>query len=195
MKFDWVFLKFIHLEVNSDVNSHPFTMSFCRSHRLVLRQVPCKFGEVWLSTSKVIYEISVRFDWVFLKFIHLDVNSEVNFQPFTMWFCRHHRLVLRQLPCKFGEVSLTTPKVINAQHWANIVATSAERLLLISQSILNRFTCNFAHTVCSHYGDWPVNLKKFDQVFKKLWMWYTETTLFPRRQSAENAGRHWNSTE
>ena len=26
-------------------------------------------------------------------------------------------------------------------------------------------------------------------------MWCTETTLFPRRQSAENAGRHWNSTE
>ena len=168
MKFDWVFLKFIHLDVN------------------------CNFAK--FSTSKVINEISVRFDWVFLKF-HLDVNSDVNFQPFTMWFCRHHRLVLRQLPCKFGEVSLTTPKVINAQHWANIVATSAERLLLISQSILNRFTCNFAHTIRSHYGDCPVNLKKFDQVFKKLWMWYTETTLFPRRQSAENAGRHWNSTE
>ena len=100
-------------------------------------------------------------------------------QPFTMWFCRHHRLVLRQLPCKFVEVSLTTSKVFNAQHWANIVATPAERLLLISQSILNRFTCNFAHTIGSLYGDCPVNLKKFDQVFKKLWMWYTETTLFP----------------
>ena len=166
MKFDWVFLKFIHLHVNPDVNSHRFTMQFSRRHRLVLRQVPCKFGEVWFSTSKVINEISVRFDWVFLKFIHLDVSSDVNFQPFTMWFCRHHRLVLRQLPYKFGEVSLTTPKVINAQHWANIVATSAERLLLIYQSILNHFTCNFAHTICSHYGDCPVNFKKFDQVFK-----------------------------
>ena len=137
----------------------------------------------------------MKFDWVFLKFIHLDVNPDVNSHRFTMQFSRRHRLVLRQLPYKFGEVSLTTPKVINAQHWANIVATSAERLLLISQSILNHFTCNFAHTVCSHYGDCPVNFKKFDQVFKKFWMWYTETTLFPRRQSAENAGRHWNSTE
>ena len=108
----------------------------------------------------------MKFDWVFLKVIHLDVNSDVNYQPFTMWFCRQHRLVLRQLPCKFGEVTLTTSKVINAQHWANIVATSAERLLLISQSILNRFTCNFAHTIRSHYGDSPVNLKKFDQIFK-----------------------------
>ena len=26
-------------------------------------------------------------------------------------------------------------------------------------------------------------------------MWCTETTLFPRRQSAENVGRYWNSTE
>ena len=39
------------------------------------------------------------------------------------------------------------------------------------------------------------NLVRFDRVFQKLLMWCTETTLFPRRQSAENAGRHWNSTE
>ena len=26
----------------------------------------CKFGEVWLSTSKVINKISRKFDWVFL---------------------------------------------------------------------------------------------------------------------------------
>ena len=29
-------------------------------------------------------EISVKFDWVFLKFIHLDVNADVNSYPFTM---------------------------------------------------------------------------------------------------------------
>ena len=29
-------------------------------------------------------EISVKFDWVFLKFIHLDVNADVNSHPFTM---------------------------------------------------------------------------------------------------------------
>ena len=51
---------------------------------LVLRQLPCEFGEIWISTSKVINEISVKFDWVFLKVIHLDVNSDVNSQPFIM---------------------------------------------------------------------------------------------------------------
>ena len=47
-------------------------------HRLALRQLPCKFGGVSLITSKVIDEISVKFDWVFLKVFHLDVNSDVN---------------------------------------------------------------------------------------------------------------------
>ena len=111
VKFDWVFLKIMHLDVNSDINSQPFPMQFCRHHRLVLRQLPCKFGGVSLITSKVINEISVKFDWVFLKVIHLDVNSDVNSQPFPMQFCRHHRLVLRQLPCKFGEDWLITSKV------------------------------------------------------------------------------------
>ena len=96
------------------------------------------------------------------------------------------------MPCKFGELSLTTSKVINAKHWANIVPTPVERFSLISQSILNRFTCIFASTIRSYYGDCPVNLVKFDRVFQKLLMWCTETTLFPRRQSAENACRHWN---
>ena len=59
----------------------------------------------------------------------------------------------------------------------------------------NRFTCNLAHTIRSHCGDCPENLVRFDWVFQKLLMWCTETTLFPHRQSAENAGRHWNSTE
>ena len=49
-----------------------------------MRQVPCKFDKVWLGTSKVINEISVKFDSVFLKVIHLDVNSDVNPQQFTM---------------------------------------------------------------------------------------------------------------
>ena len=51
---------------------------------MVLRQLPCKFGEVSLITWKVINEISVKFDWVFLKVIHLDVNSDVNSQTFAM---------------------------------------------------------------------------------------------------------------
>ena len=65
----------------------------------------------------------------------------------------------------------------------------------VSQSIPNRFACNFAHTIRSHCGDCPENLVRFNRVFQKLLMWCTETTLFPHRQSAENAGRHWNSTE
>ena len=141
----------------------------------------------------------MRLVWNLLEYfniyIHSDVNSDVNSHPFFMYFCRHHRLELRQLPSKFGGVWLSTSKVINAKHWANVVTTSEERFLLISQSILNRFTCNFAHTIRSHCGDCPENLVRCDRVFQKLLMWCTETTLFPRRQYAENAGRHWNSTE
>ena len=51
-------------------------------HTLELRSIPCKFDKDWLSTSKVINEISVKFDSVFLKVIHLDGNSDVNSQPF-----------------------------------------------------------------------------------------------------------------
>ena len=49
-----------------------------------IRQLPCQFGEVWLSTAKVINELSVKFDSVFLKVIHLDVSSDVNSKPFSM---------------------------------------------------------------------------------------------------------------
>ena len=45
---------------------------------------PCKLGKVWLRTSKIINEISVKLEWVFLKVIHLDVNLDVNSQPFFM---------------------------------------------------------------------------------------------------------------
>ena len=100
VKFDWIFLKV-------------FSMQICRHQRLVLRQLPCKIDEVWLSTSKVINEISVIFYWIFVKVIHFDVNSDVNSQPFSMYVCSHHRLVLRQLPCKFGEVWFSTSKVNN----------------------------------------------------------------------------------
>ena len=113
MKFDWIFVKVIHLDVNWHVTSQPFSMWFGRHHRRVLWQLSCKFGEVWLSTSKVINEISVKFDWIFLKVIHLDFNSDVNSQPFSMYFSMHYWLVLRQLPCKYGEVWLSASKVIN----------------------------------------------------------------------------------
>ena len=162
---------------------------------MVLWPLPCKFCRVWVSTSKVINEISVKFAWVFQYMYSFRRQFRVNSQPFFMQFGRYHRLELRQLPSKFGGVWLSTSKVINVKHWASVVTTPADRFSLISQSILNRFTCNFAHNIRSHCGDCPENVVRFDRVFQKLLMWCTETTLFPHRQSAENAGRHWNSTE
>ena len=49
-----------------------------------IKAIPCQFGEVWLCTAKVINELSVKFDSVFLKVIHLDVSSDVNSKPFSM---------------------------------------------------------------------------------------------------------------
>ena len=162
---------------------------------MVLWPLPCEFCRVWASTSKVINEISVKFAWVFQYIYSFRRQFRRQFSTVFYGFCRYHRLELRQLPSKFGGVWLSTSKVINAKHWANVVTTAAERFSLISQSILNRFTCNFAHTIRSHCGDCPENLVRFDRVFQKLLMWCTETTLFPHRQSAENAGRHLNRSE
>ena len=85
-----------------------------------------------------------------------------------MQFGRYHRLELRQLPSKFGGVWLSTSKVINAKHWANVVTTPADRFSLISQSILNRFLCNFAGTTSNYSGDCPEKFVKFERVFLKL---------------------------
>ena len=162
---------------------------------MILWPLPCKFCNVWGSTSKFINEINVKFAWVFQYIYPFRRQFRRQFSTVFHVICRHHRLELRQLPSKFGGVWLSTSKLINAKHWANVVTTSEERFSLISQSIPNRFTCNFAHTIRSHCGNCPENLERFDRVFQKLLMWCTETTLFPRRQSAENTGRHWNSTE
>ena len=50
----------------------------------ITAKLPCKLGEVWFRISKIINEISAKFEWVFLKVIHLDVNLDVNSQPFFM---------------------------------------------------------------------------------------------------------------
>ena len=42
------------------------------------------------------------------------------------------------------------------------------RFSLISQSILNRFSCNFAGTTCNYSGDCPKKFVKFERVFLKL---------------------------
>ena len=84
MKFDWVLLKVI-----------PFRRQFRRQFSTVfdvvlqapsagITELPCKFSEVWLITAKIINELGVKFDWLLLKIIRLDVNSDVNSQPFSM---------------------------------------------------------------------------------------------------------------
>ena len=84
MKFDWVSLK-----------SYSFRRQFRRQFSTVfhvvlqapsagITAIPCKFGEVWLITAKVFNEIGLKFDWVLLKVIHLDVNLDVTSQPFSM---------------------------------------------------------------------------------------------------------------
>ena len=42
------------------------------------------------------------------------------------------------------------------------------RFSLISQSILNRFSCNFAGTTSNYSGDCPEKFVKFERVFLKL---------------------------
>ena len=41
---------------------------------------------------------------------------------------------------------------------------------LVSQSILNRFSRNFAGTISWYHGNWPVNMTKFDEVLQKFLM-------------------------
>ena len=44
------------------------------------------------------------------------------------------------------------------------------RFSQISQPILNRFSRNFADTICNYYGDWPEKLVEFEPVLQKLLM-------------------------
>ena len=44
------------------------------------------------------------------------------------------------------------------------------RFSLIYQSILNRFSRNFAGTICNYHGDCPEKLVKFKRVRQKLLM-------------------------
>ena len=143
----------------------------------------------------------MRLVWNLLEYfniyIHLDVNSDVNSQPFFMQFGRYHRLELRQLPSKFGGVWLSTSKVINAKHWANVVATLADRFSLISQSILNRFTCDFAHTIRSHCGDCPGKCSEVWSSIPKVinvMHWNNTVSTSPERwKCGPSLKQHWGS--
>ena len=92
-------------------------MQFCRQHWLLLRQLPCKFGEVWLITAKVIIEIGVKFDWVLLKVIHLDVNSDVNSCMENGWELTSELtskwVTFNNTQSNFTPISLITFAVIN----------------------------------------------------------------------------------
>ena len=55
-----------------------FSRNFCRHHQLISRQLPCKYDEGWWSTSKVIYEINVKFACVFSKlFILTSIHASI----------------------------------------------------------------------------------------------------------------------
>ena len=92
MKFDWVLLKVIHLDVNSESILNRFPCSFVGNIGCYYGNFPvnlakldyCKLCEVWFITAKIIKEIGVKFDRVLLKVIHLNVNSDVTSQPFSM---------------------------------------------------------------------------------------------------------------
>ena len=79
----------------SIIKSYPFRRQFRRQFSTVfdvvlqapsagITELLCKFGEVWLIIAEVINELGVKFDWLLLKVFHLDVNSDVNSQPFSM---------------------------------------------------------------------------------------------------------------
>ena len=162
---------------------------------MVLWPLPCEFCRVWASTSKVINEISVKFAWVF-QYIY-SFRRQFRRQFSTIFHVILHRLELRQLPSKFDGVWLSTSKVINAKHWANVVTTSVERFSLISQSILNRFTCNFAHTIRSRCGDCP---EKFGEVWSSIpkvinvMHWNNTVSTSPERwKCGPSLKQHWGS--
>ena len=117
-------------------------------------------GGHWLAA---ILDCGGHFLFPFLNTKRFPPSIPLNLLTLYYWY---HRVELRKLPSKFGGVWLSTSKVINVKHWANVVTMPAERFSLISQSILNRFTCNFAHTIRSHCGDCPENLVRFDRVFQ-----------------------------
>ena len=63
----------------------------------------------------------------------------------------------------------TNPLSTMRFHWSlGIFVIIFTRFSLISQSILNRFSCNFAGTTCNYSGDCPEKFIKSERVFLKL---------------------------
>ena len=127
MKFDWVLLKVIHLDVNSDVNSQPFSMEFCRQHRLLLRQLPCKFGEVWLITAKVINEIFCE--------IWLSIIESYSFRrQFRRQFLTVFHVVLQAPSAGITATSL--------QIWRSLINVNFAKFDLLLQKLLKKLVWN-----------------------------------------------------
>ena len=61
-----------------------FPCSFAGNIGWYYGDFPVNLAKFDLLLQKLYNEIGVKFDWVLLKVIHLDVNSEVNYQPFSM---------------------------------------------------------------------------------------------------------------
>ena len=63
----------------------------------------------------------------------------------------------------------TNPLFTMRFHWSlGIFVRICTRFSLISQSILNRLSCNFANTTCNYSGDCPEKFVKFERVLLKL---------------------------
>ena len=63
----------------------------------------------------------------------------------------------------------TNPLSTMRFHWSlGIFVMIFSRFSLISQAILNRFSCNFAGTTCNYSGDCPEKFVKFERVLLKL---------------------------
>ena len=87
---------------------------------------------------------------------------------FDVWFWRQKSSNKKWEKCQDSHNG-HTPTVYNAfslisGHFVIIF----DRFSLISQSILNRFSCNFAGTTCNYSGDCPEKLVKFERVLLKL---------------------------
>ena len=93
------------------------------------------------------------------------------FAVFDVWFWRQKSSNEKRMKCQDSRNS-HTPTVYNAYsqiswHFLSLFFT---QFPLVSQSILNRFSRNFAGTISWYHGNCPVNMTKFDEVLPKVLM-------------------------
>ena len=89
---------------------------------------------------------------------------------FDVWFWRQKSSNEKRKKCQDSRNS-HTPTVYNAFSQISVhFCHYLTHFSLISHSILNRFSCNFAGTIGRYYGNFPINMAKFDRVLQKLLM-------------------------